>query len=194
MTRARIMAPMDDWAYYIGAPPAAMAVTCVTTVIMYAVFIAFTRIMGQRVLAKLSGYDLLLVIVMGALIGRTMIGWVPTLATGLTALVTLLVLEVVVGRFSRNTLVGRLVNNTPVLLLAGGEYLDDEMRRTHVRSEEILSRLRLAGIRDRSEAAAVILEPTGELAVLRAGEPIHPELLAGVRSAGRMPAHLLVGS
>lgn len=188
------MACMEDWTYYVGAPPAAVAVTCASTVIMYLVFIAIYRAMGQRVLAKLSGYDLLIVIVMGALIGRTVIGWVPTLATGLTALLTLLALEAIFGLFSRSTLVGRLLNNTPVLVFAGGEYLIDEMRRCHVRTDELLSHLRCSGVRDRAEVAAVILEPTGELAVIRAGQPIAAELLEGVRSADRMPAHLVAGN
>lgn len=181
----RIMAPMEDWTYYLGAPPVAVAVTFATTIVMYLIFIAINRVMGQRVLAKFSGYDLLIVIVMGALIGRTMIGWVPTLATGLTALLTLLVLEATLGLFSRHSLVGRLVNNTPVLLMADGEFLDREMRRCHIRREEVLTQLRRSGVRSLSEVAAVVLEPTGDVSVIRAGTSIDPELMRGVRGARR---------
>ncbi|AKK11482.1 DUF421 domain-containing protein [Corynebacterium uterequi] len=174
---------MEEILYYLGMPPMAAVGVVISTIAMYAVFIVMSRLLGQRVLAKLSGYDLLIVIVMGALIGRTMIGWVPTLASGLLALCTLIVLEVIVGTIARRGRFAAVVNNPPILLLAHGEYIERELQRCHITEGEIRSRLRRAGIGSRSEVAAVILEPTGDLSVLKEGVPIDEEMLIGVRSA-----------
>ncbi|MCM3659766.1 DUF421 domain-containing protein [Georgenia satyanarayanai] len=163
----------------------------VATVVLYLAFIVLTRSLGQRVLASLSGFDVLVVIVLGAVLGRAILGYSPTLSAGLIALVTLLSLEAVVGTLASRPRWERLANNRPVLLMAGSEILHDELRRTHVTESQLRSRLRQAGVRTDEEVAAVILEPTGSMSVLHRGVAIMPAMLDGVRSGERMPAELL---
>lgn len=157
----------------------------VTTIVMYLLFLVLNRVLGQRILARFSSFDLLVVLVMGSVIARTMIGYTTTLATGIIVIFTLLVCEALIGAATGRGL--RLVNIPPVLLMAGEEFIEDEMRRCHITADDIRGALRRAGVRHRGEVAAVILEPTGDLSVLKRGELIAPELLDGVRSAERLP-------
>lgn len=181
----------EGLAYYLGLTPVAALAVVITTVVMYFVFILMSRILGQRMLARMSAYDMLLVIALGAIIGRTMIGWVPTLGSGLIVLATLVILEVTVGSLVKYRVFARLFNNPPVLLMAGADFVDLELRRCHVTPSDLRSQLRKAGVRNRSEVAAVILEPTGELSILRRGVPIAREMIAGVRSGREIPAEFL---
>ncbi|MFH5821679.1 DUF421 domain-containing protein [Georgenia sp. AZ-5] len=176
---------------YLGITQGAALAVIVATVVLYVTFIVLTRFLGQRVLASLSGFDLLVVIVLGAILGRATMGHTPTLAGGVIAVVTLFALEGVIGRLTSRPRWERLVNNRAVLLMAGPVVLHDELRRTHVTAAELRSRLRQAGIRTDDEVAAVVLEPTGTISVLRRGVPIRPAMLTDVRSAGRMPSDLL---
>lgn len=52
----------------------------ISTTGLYGAFLLLSRMLGQRVLARLSGFDLLVVIVFGAIIGRAILGQVPTFA------------------------------------------------------------------------------------------------------------------
>ncbi|WP_405216975.1 DUF421 domain-containing protein [Agrococcus sp. Ld7] len=182
---------MDDLWFYLGIPPLAALAVVISTAGLYGTFLLLSRVLGQRVLARLSGFDLLVVIVFGAIIGRAILGHVPTFAAGLVAMATLLVLEGAIGMISRKGRLQALVHNRPVLLMAGSQLVATELRRCHVTVEEVHSQLRRAGIRSQEEVAAVILEPTGELSVVRRGVPMARSLLAGVRSAERMPEDLL---
>lgn len=182
---------MDDLWYYLGIEPLPALAVVISTIGLYGAFLLLSRVLGQRVLARLSGFDLLVVIVFGAIIGRAILGHVPTLAAGLIALATLLLLEGAIGMLSRRGRLARIVHNRPVLLMAGDELVLAELRRCHVTVDEVYSQLRRSGVRSHDEVAAVILEPTGELSVLRRGVPVARSLMAGVRSAARMPDELL---
>lgn len=176
---------------YLSIPPAAALAVVLSTVVLYLTFIVCTRILSQRVLAGLASFDLLVVIVLGAILGRATMGHTPTLVGGLIALVTLFALEGAIGLLTSRPRWDRMVNNQPVLLMAGPVVLQDELKRTRVTEAELRSRLRLAGIRAEEEVAAVVLESTGTISILRRGMPIEPAMLNGVRSAGRMPSDLL---
>ncbi|MFD1213102.1 DUF421 domain-containing protein [Arthrobacter sp. GCM10027362] len=163
----------------------------VSAVALYAVVLLVIRVLGQRTLATMSSFDLAAVIALGAVIGRAILGYTPTLAAGLVGLVTLLALQALSGQIRRFRGAAHLVSSRPILLMAGRRMLRENMVRAHVAEEEMLAKLRLAGIRHTSEVACVVLESTGQISVLRRGQPISPGLLADVLGAEQMPAELL---
>lgn len=173
-------------AYYLSISPEAALAAVIGTIVLYTVFLALGRVLGQRWLAKLSGTDLVVAMVIGAVIGRTMIGWVPTLPAGLIVVATLVVLEATVGRLIENSRCHRLLSNRPVLLLAHGKAVDTELQRCHITRGELDTALRRAGMGSAQAAAAVVLEPTGELSVIREGGSLDPEMFSGVRSAEKL--------
>ncbi len=180
---------MNLWDLVGITPPRAFAVV-LSTCVLYAAFVALTRLLGQRVLATLSTLDVAVVIVLGAILGRAAMGHSPTLAGGLIALLTLVALEGLIGVLRRFDWVERVLCNPPLLLMAGTEVLTGHLERAHITEAELRSRLRISGVRHPGEVAAVVLEPTGAISVLRRGEPIDPRLLAEVRGADRLPADL----
>ncbi|MEW6877748.1 hypothetical protein V3M50_09145 [Trueperella pyogenes] len=52
------------------------------TVAMYAFLLVLLRVLGQRVSARLSTYDMAAIIIIGAIAGRATLGHTPTLAGG----------------------------------------------------------------------------------------------------------------
>ncbi|GAA4419743.1 DUF421 domain-containing protein [Georgenia halophila] len=181
---------MNLWEH-IGVGPVEAVAVVLSTFALYTAFLTITRLLGQRVLATLSTFDVAVVIVLGAILGRAALGHTPTLAGGLLALLTLVALEGAVGALRRHAWFDRLVSTTPVLLMAGPTVLIDHLDRAHITEAELRSRLRLSGVRSTAEVAAVVLEPTGAISVLCRGEPMDPALLAGVRGAELLPASVL---
>ncbi len=176
---------------YVGIGPVAGLAVVVATVVLYLAFIMLTRVLGQRILASLSIFDLLVVIVLGAVLGRATMGHTPTLAGGLIAIVTLFALEGAIGQLRHKPRWEQLVSSRAVLLMAGSMVLREELRRLHVTEADLRARLRQSGIRNDDEVAAVVLEATGTISVLRRGALVDPAMLAGVRGADRMPADLV---
>ncbi|WP_186758986.1 DUF421 domain-containing protein [Arthrobacter alpinus] len=162
-----------------------------SAIALYALVLMLIRLMGQRTMASLSNFDLAAAVALGAVVGRAILGYTPTLTAGVLGLVTLLVLQALTGQLRRFPRIVTIVNNRAYLLMAGSEIVAANLRRTHVSEDEISARLRLAGIRSRKEIACVILEATGEISVLRIGVAIELELLENVKGAELIPASYL---
>ncbi|GAA4656381.1 YetF domain-containing protein [Arthrobacter cryoconiti] len=158
---------------------------------LYVLVLLLIRFMGQRTMATLSSFDLAAAVALGAVVGRAILGYTPTLVAGALGLLTLLVLQALTGQLRRFPKGIAAVNNRAYLLMAGGAIHPSNLRRTHVSQSEIRAKLRQAGIRNYAEVACVILESTGEISVLRTGVPIQPEFLEDVRGAELVPASFL---
>lgn len=156
-------------------------------VAFYFGIILLLRVFGQRTLANLSSFDLASIIAIGAIIGRSILGDTPTLVGGALALATLLILQAVTGAGRRFGLIRGVVNSPAVVLMAGPEMLTHNLAKSHVDRDEVVAKLRSAGIRNRDEVACVILESTGQISVIRRGAPIDEDILEGVIGAERVP-------
>ncbi len=159
----------------------------VSAIAFYVAVLLLVRFLGQRTLSSLSSFDLAAIIALGAVIGRAILGDTPTLLAGLLGLTTLLALQAITGELRRNRKAATIVNSPAVLLMAGPRLLDENLKRSHIVSSEVYSKLRMAGVRSLEEVACVILEPTGQISVLKRGEKIDPALLVGVVGAELVP-------
>ncbi|GEO91852.1 DUF421 domain-containing protein [Kocuria flava] len=183
--------PPGDLAGRLGIDaPHALAVVA-SAVGIYLAFLVLVRLFGQRVLSGMSTFDVVITVMLGAVAGRVVIGHPPTLAAGVLGLGTLFVLEAAFGRLRSGVRGAAVVNGRALLLMAGAEVLEANLRRAHVVEAELFGALRRAGVRSPEEVACVVFEPSGAISVLRRGVPVDPRLLEGVRDAHRVPAHLL---
>lgn len=171
--------------------PLESAAVVISTVGMYLAMLVLVRVLGPRMLSGMSGFDLAAVIAFGAVIGRSALGEFPAFSAGIISLATLIVLQGLLGMLRRHRFGAALIDNHPVLLMAGDRMLPDQMNRSRVVPGEIQSRLRLAGVRHPREVAAVILEPNGAISVIKRGVAIDPQLLSGVVGAAEVPAELM---
>jgi uncharacterized membrane protein YcaP (DUF421 family) len=153
---------------------------------LYVAFLIMLRVVGQRAFAAMSSFDLAATIAFGAVMGRAILGYTPTLVAGVLGMATLLSLQAVSGFLRRSSRLDAVLTNMPVLLMADGVVLHDQLRKTNMLEDELREKLRLAGIRRYGDVAAVILERTGAISVLRRGETIAPEMLSDVRGRDRL--------
>lgn len=152
----------------------------VSTVGIYLLLLVLIRLLGQRSVANMSGFDFGAVVAIGAVVGRTALLQRPTLVSGVIALTTLFVIQGVLGFLRQHRTVDHVVNRPPVLLMAGSQLLTDNLQRAHIVEDELRQLLRLAGVRQLTEVSSVILERNGRISVIRSGQPIDPWLLADV--------------
>jgi uncharacterized membrane protein YcaP (DUF421 family) len=157
---------------------------------VYLAFLLLVRLFGQRSIARMSTFDIAIVLTLGSAAGRVITGYTPTLTAGVVALVTLFVLRWLAQQAARTRLGAALLRDRPVLLMAGGALLEETLGRARVTAEEVLEALRVAGVRNRDEVACVVLEATGAVSVTKRGAPLERGLFAGLRDAERIPAEL----
>lgn len=180
------------WHALSVTPVQALAVV-IATAGMYWTFVILVRLLGQRTLARMSSCDLATAIALGAVVGRAALGYTPTLAAGILALATLFAMQALAGQLQRRPKAMRMLSSRPILLMAGSEVVQHNLNQAHLREDALWAKLRLAGVRAKTEVACVILESTGDISVLRVGERIDPQLLDRVRGSDLVPRHLLAG-
>ena len=161
-------------------PPEALAVVLSTSGLYWA-FVFLVRFLGQRALARMSSADLATAVALGAVIGRGALGYTPTLGAGILALLTLFAMQALAGQIRRVARFPHFLNNKPILIMVGSEAVEENLRKTHLAESELWPQLRLAGIHHRSEVGFVILEPTGEISVVRRGTTLDMKLMGDVR-------------
>ena len=179
------------WSYHLGISPLEALWVVLSASGIYVVFFVLIRIAGQRALASWSTLDKAIVIAFGSVLGRVVLGYTPTLAAGVVGLATMFALfrlEAVLRRTKR----GAYLSSKPILLMAGEEVLQPGLQAAKIIEDELYFKLRQAGIRNFSEVALVVLEPTGDVSVLRRGELIEPLLLRRITDRNSIPAYLLM--
>lgn len=150
---------------------------------VYLTLLVLLRIVGQRSMASMSSFDFAAAVAVGAVMGRAILGYSPTLLAGVVGLATLFGLQVLFGLVRRHPRLQSALNNPPILLLAHGRLLPDNLRRAHVVEDELREQLRLHGVRCYDDVACMVLERTGAVSVIRSGEPIAQDVLADVVGA-----------
>ena len=121
----------------LAIDPARIPVVILSGVCIYLGFLLLVRVFGVRVLAKMTTFDAVVIVMFGAVAGRVVIGHPPTLVAGIIGLLTLMAMEALFGmvrdlRGIKATLVGR-----PQVLVAHGEIIAEQLKKTHVRKADV---------------------------------------------------------
>lgn len=162
------------------------ATILVATPAVYLAVIVLTRLSGVRSLAKMSTFDFAATVAIGSTLSAAALSTTP-LASGVLALTVLFALQFLIGKARQRGLARGAFDNRPVLVLAHGRVLDDQLARVRVSRHELWAQLRLAGIERLEQVGAVVMETTGDLSVLRSAQ-LSPELLDGVHGAEHLRA------
>ena len=151
--------------------------------VIVACVIVLTRLNGLRSLSKQSAFDFPITVATGSLIASTIISKDVPVLVGVVAAVGLYAVQAAIS-LSRigSRLFKETVDNTPLLLMEGDRIIDVNLRRARVTHEDLMSKLRAAGVTDLGQVRAVIFETTADVSVLtgKPGEEVDPSLLDGV--------------
>ena len=136
--------------------------------------------LGQQMRARVTVTSFALMAVIGSVTARSMLGNHPTMSGGIIALLVLFAWEAVFrllgGRLRRPLVPVRHAR----VVLTDGVVNHNALKQAHVGMTDLMVRLRHAGITHLADAAMVIVERDGTLTVIRAGQTVDEELLAGV--------------
>ena len=178
---------LKHWLNYaageMGIEAHRIPVVILSAVGIYLAFLLLVRLFTPRVLAQVTIFDAVVLVMFGAVAGRVVIGHPPSLAAGVIGLATLMVMEAIFGGLRSTRGFRALLQGSPVLIVAHGEIVTAALRRTRLTSRDVHSLLRRAGVGSLAEAQAVIAEPTGDISVFRVGQPLDPAALQDVVGA-----------
>ncbi|MFN2557713.1 MAG: DUF421 domain-containing protein [Nitriliruptorales bacterium] len=89
-----------------------------------------------------------------------------SLLTGVVALGTLFAVQAGIALLRRVAQFSKVVDNEPLLLMAGEHMLSDNLRRARLTEDDVRAKLREANVLNYEEIRAVVLETTGDVSVI----------------------------
>ena len=137
------------------------------TAMSYVLLVAALRVLGNRTLAKMSAFDLVVTVALGSTLATIALSSQVSLAEGASALLTLALAQFAVAwTAARWTVIRRLANNRPIVLVIDGQIDSAAIRSARVTPAEVHQAIRNSGIGDVSTVAAVVLETDGSMSVI----------------------------
>ena len=141
-----------------------------TAVGIYFTTIICTRIAGKRSFSKMSSFDFAMTVAIGSIIATTIVSKSVSLQDGITGIVITYVLQLGMAFLRRFNFVEKLVDNTPLLLMDKTEILYKNLKKVRVTEDDLRSKLREANVLELSQVRAVVMEATGDIAVLHSSD------------------------
>lgn len=157
---------MSDW---LGSSWETVAYVIVSTAAIYCSSLFAIRVAGRRTVARLSSFDIVVTIALGSLIASTAVSRDPSYAQGMTAVATLLLLQVLAAAArQRWPAARRLLDFAPYVVLRDGDLdLPTTPMGPQMTRDELLSKLRERNVFELEGLRLVVMEPTGGLSVVR---------------------------
>ena len=155
---------------------------------IYLALLLLTRVSGLRSFSKMSSFDFAITVAFGSVIAATILAEGTPLLVGIAGLTVLYLMQYGVSRGRRSSsVVQRLVDNEPLLVMAGAEVISKHLDEARMTVDDLRSKLRMSGVTHPDQVLAVVFESTGDVAVLKVGHDVAPWIFEGVRGAGRLP-------
>jgi uncharacterized membrane protein YcaP (DUF421 family) len=125
------------------------------------------RLTGRKELGRYSTFDVVLLFLVTVCLRRTLVGNDNSLTTGFLALATLGAWDRFFSWLSfHNQRAARVLQGPPLELVREGELVHENMRKSLLSQDELLSRLRGQGKEDLRGVRSAYLEPDGKVTFL----------------------------
>jgi len=153
--------------------------------LLYLTVVMGFRLGQRRSLADMSAFDFVAAVAVGSIVGRVPNAHDASYLAGFATLVAVLLAHAALTRLRHFPAVGRLLDQSPRLLVADGQALPAELRRCGMTIGDLQALLRRQGIGELAEVRYAILEARGQLSVVRrVGGTAPPELVRAALARG----------
>jgi uncharacterized membrane protein YcaP (DUF421 family) len=155
--------------------------------VLFALVVAMLRVVGQRALAKMSGYDVVLTVTLGSIVASVILVRTISVADAVVALATLMGLQEGTRWIQARWLAfHHIVRDAPHVVLWNGRLLEARMSAASVSADEVRAAVRRAGLLSLHDAQVVVLENDGEWSVMpRRADASDDSALFGLDIPGR---------
>lgn len=146
------------------------------SVLVFVILVGLARIIGRKLLAQMSYFDFTVAITIGSISGS----YVVQMIKGMWVLIAPVLLAALAILFDyvhlKNLRFRKITEGEPVIIMHNGQILEDNMRKLRYHLDNLEAQLRDKGVFDFSEVEFAVLEPNGQLSVLKKSQnlPLTP--------------------
>lgn len=148
-----------------------MIIILVRTIILYVLVLFIIRIMGKAELAAMEPFQLVVTLMIAELAALPMENSGVSLFNGITALVTLLFIQVLISFISlKSETVRLLICGRPSVLVEKGKINEKELKKLRINVNDLIEQLRLKNFSSIADVEYAILEANGDLSIIPTAE------------------------
>lgn len=134
---------------------------------MFIVGLIAFRIMGSQTVGRLTDFDLVVVIAIGALVGDALADPELNPLIIIVAIGGLVLAQVITSLLAmRSPFFEKIVMGSPIKLIDKGKILMNGLRRARMTKNNLSQELRVKGLLDTNNIEQAILEPGGKLSII----------------------------
>ena len=135
---------------------------------MYLLLLTVFRVSGRRMLAELTTFDFVLLLIIGEATQQALLGEDFSFINAMLVIVTLVTLEIVLSLLKGwAPFLGKLLDGTPMIVVDHGRPLRERMHKARIDEEDILEAARrLQGIERLNQIKYAVLEVGGGISVI----------------------------
>ena len=171
-----------------------LTIILIRTVILYMVILFFIRIMGKAELSKMSPFQLIVSFMIAELAAIPIESPDVSMITGVTAIFTLLFLQVFISFLSiKSERIKNIFSGTPSIIIDNGEINLKEMKKLRITTNDLLEQLRIGGCPSISDVEYAVMESNGALSIIKKSEtkPLTAKDLSIKKEKGSLPVILI---
>lgn len=143
-----------------------LRIICITPLAYFAI-VFLLRISGKRTLSKMNAFDFVVTIALGSILASVALNKDIPLANGVIAFFSFIGCQFLFTWLSvRVDLVRSLITSNPSLIFYKGEFIYPTMKKERITVEEIRSAARQKGLSTLEGIGMIILEATGDIAIV----------------------------
>lgn len=172
-----------------------MLLVAIRALILYALLVTVTRVMGKRQVGELQPFEFVVAILIAELAATPMGDKETPLLNGVVAIFTLLVAHVFVSYLAlESQAIRRTVCGQPSVLIENGQIQEKQLRSLRYNINDLLEQLRGGGYANVSEVEFAILETNGKLSIIPKSQsrPVKPSDMGIATQYEGLPITLIV--
>jgi len=140
---------------------------CVRALIVFLLAYVLIRISGRRSFALRSPLDNIIVILLGAILSRGVVGASPLLPIIFSSLLIVILHRLLAWLTSAHPLFGRLISGRRILLYSNGKFLNTALKKGLIGRDEIIEQVRNTLHTDElSQIDRIYMERNGRISIL----------------------------
>ena len=145
-----------------------MIIVLIRTVILYFIILFVIRIMGKAELSKMSPFQMIVIFMIAELASIPIESPDVSMATGITAIFTLMFLQVLISTISlKSEKLKNFFTGKPSILIDKGNINHKELKALRITINDLMEQLRLGNASSVSEVEYAIMEANGDLSIIQ---------------------------
>lgn len=150
------------------------------TIYLFVLLLVLTHLIGRKLISQMTFFDFLIGITLGPIGAHLALGKSVGMDVGLTVLTVLTALTIISALLTiRSTKWQKLIDSEPVVMIANGNIVQENMGKVRLTMNDLLMMLREKNVFNINDVEFALMETDGKISVLKKTqkEPLTPENL-----------------